>query len=87
MKAEYLLCFPRQQGFAAETPAVTAASAGSGRPAVVYRHSLDCLRRILREEGYRALYHGLSVNLIRGVSGAFLLVGYDEMKKMFNKHF
>ncbi len=49
----------------------------------LYSSSLDCLRKILRAEGYRGLFHGLSVNLVRGMSGAFLLVGYDEIKKVF----
>lgn len=47
-----------------------------------YRNSLDCLVKILREEGARGLFSGLSVNIVRGVSGALLLVGYDEMKKL-----
>lgn len=41
----------------------------------------DCLRNILRTEGWRGLFSGLSVNLVRGVSGALLLVCYDEAKK------
>ena len=40
---------------------------------------------ILREEGVRGLYHGLSVNLIRGIGGAILLVGYDEAKALLKK--
>lgn len=51
--------------------------------AAVYKNSWDCLQRILREEGVRGLYHGLSANLARGLSGALLLVGYDEIKKVF----
>ncbi len=51
--------------------------------AVVYSSSWDCFRRIVREEGARGLFHGLSMNLVRSVAGAFLLVGYDECKKVF----
>jgi hypothetical protein len=49
----------------------------------VYRSSWDCFRRIVREEGAKGLFHGLSVNLVRSVAGAILLVGYDEFKKIF----
>ena len=49
---------------------------------VPYRSGLDCARRIIREEGVRGLYAGLSVNLVRGFSGAILLVAYDEFKSI-----
>ena len=39
----------------------------------------------VREEGLRGLYSGLSANLIRGISGAVLLVGYDETKAIIAK--
>ncbi len=35
---------------------------------------------ILRSEGVKGFYRGLSANLMRGVGGAALLVTYDEMK-------
>ena len=35
----------------------------------------------MREEGVRGLFHGLTANLLRGMGGALLLVGYDEAKK------
>jgi solute carrier family 25 (mitochondrial adenine nucleotide translocator), member 4/5/6/31 len=47
---------------------------------VPYRNGWDCLRRILREEGVKGLYSGLSVNVVRSLSGAVLLVAYDEIK-------
>jgi solute carrier family 25 (adenine nucleotide translocator) protein 4/5/6/31 len=59
------------------TAAVDTAAAGS-KP--VYRSGWHALGKILREEGVRGLYSGLSANLIRGVSGAVLLVGYDELR-------
>jgi hypothetical protein len=45
----------------------------------------ECLRHLLRSEGVRGLYSGLGINLIRGVSGALLLVCYDEAKKITHK--
>lgn len=44
----------------------------------------ECLRHILHTEGWRGLFSGLSVNLVRGISGALLLVFYDEAKKSLN---
>ena len=52
---------------------------------LVYRSALHAFRRILKEEGLRGVYSGLSANLIRGVSGAVLLVGYDEVKTLINR--
>lgn len=48
--------------------------------AAKYRNGLHCVRTILREEGIRGLYCGLPANLVRGLSGSLLLVGYDEAK-------
>lgn len=49
---------------------------------VPYRNGWDCARRIIQEEGVRGLFSGLSVNLVRGFSGAVLLVAYDEFKRI-----
>lgn len=55
------------------------APAGQGR--LPYKGGWDCARRIVKEEGLRGLFVGLSVNLVRGFSGAVLLVAYDELKR------
>jgi len=57
---------------------------GSSEKTRRYKGAVDCVRQTLREEGVRGLFAGLSVNILRGVSGALLLVGYDEVKKVFN---
>jgi hypothetical protein len=51
-------------------------------PSRKYKNAFDCFAKILKEEGPRGFYSGLSVNIVRGVSGALLLVGYDEMQKI-----
>jgi len=48
---------------------------------IPYKNGFDCATRIIREEGVKGLFAGLSVNLVRGFTGAVLLVAYDEMKK------
>ncbi len=44
----------------------------------------DCLLKLLKQEGLQGLYKGLSFSLLRGFGGAILLVGYDELKELFN---
>jgi hypothetical protein len=48
---------------------------------VPYKSGWDCARRTIAEEGVRGLFVGLSVNLVRGFSGAVLLVAYDDLKR------
>jgi hypothetical protein len=50
----------------------------------LYKGAWDCLHQILKHEGPKALYHGLSANLFRGLGGALLLVGYDEAKSLIS---
>jgi len=60
----------------------TAGSQVQGTTMLLYRSGWDCFSRIVREEGVvRGLFAGLSVNLVRGLSGPVLLVGYDELKR------
>jgi len=47
---------------------------------VYYRSAMDCFTKIIALEGVKGLFSGLSANLLRGFSGAILLVGYDEIK-------
>lgn len=48
---------------------------------IPYKGGMDCVKRILAEEGIRGLFAGLSVNLVRSFSGAVLLVAYDDLKQ------
>ena len=47
----------------------------------MYRNSMECFRKILRDEGYRGFFRGLGVNLVRSVGAALVLVSYDEFKR------
>lgn len=55
--------------------------AHSAKVHIPYKNGLDCATRIIREEGVKGLFAGLSVNLVRGFTGAVLLVAYDDLKK------
>eukprot|EP01064_Diplonema_japonicum_P018430 TRINITY_DN27110_c0_g1_i1.p1 TRINITY_DN27110_c0_g1~~TRINITY_DN27110_c0_g1_i1.p1 ORF type:complete len:299 (+),score=59.41 TRINITY_DN27110_c0_g1_i1:62-958(+) len=51
-----------------------------GAKEVLYKNGRDCLRRILADEGPRALYHGATVNILRSTTSALVLVIYDSLR-------
>ena len=51
--------------------------------AVKYKNSLDCGTQIVRNEGFMALMKGASINILRSVAGAAVLIGYDAFKGIF----
>ena len=46
-----------------------------------YKGNLDCLKKIYRVEGVRALFRGAGYNAVRTVTSALALVAYGELKK------
>ncbi|NXS76729.1 ADT3 translocase, partial [Pandion haliaetus] len=56
----------------------------SGRKGADIMHSgtIDCWRKIARDEGGKAFFKGAWSNVLRGMGGAFVLVLYDEFKKV-----
>uniref|UniRef100_UPI00358F0BA1 ADP/ATP translocase 1 n=1 Tax=Myxine glutinosa TaxID=7769 RepID=UPI00358F0BA1 len=48
---------------------------------IMYSGTMDCWRKIARQEGGRAFFKGAWSNVLRGMGGAFVLVLYDEIKK------
>ncbi len=54
----------------------------SGGEEGTWMNGRECFRHIMRQEGWKGLFSGLSVNLVRGISGALLLVCYDEAKAL-----
>lgn len=48
---------------------------------IMYKGTIDCWRKILKDEGAKAFFKGAWSNVIRGMGGAFVLVLYDEIKK------
>lgn len=53
----------------------------SGRKDVLYKNTLDCAVKILKNEGPGAFFKGALSNVIRGTGGALVLTFYDEIKK------
>lgn len=56
----------------------------SGRKATekTYKNTWDCWIKIAKQEGFRGFYKGTLTNILRGFSGAMILVMYDEIKKI-----
>ena len=53
----------------------------------IYKGAMDCARTMVKNEGWKSLYYGLSVNIIRSVSSAMLLVCYDLIKERIDTSF
>ena len=49
-----------------------------------YKNSLDCLQQVLRQEGIRGLYKGLSASYLGSAETALHLVLYERLKTMLN---
>ena len=49
---------------------------------IMYTGTMDCWRKIARDEGGKAFFKGAWSNVLRGMGGAFVLVLYDELKKV-----
>jgi len=54
----------------------------SGSANRMYTGTMDCWAKIARNEGGSAFFKGAWSNVIRGAGGAFVLVIYDEVKKL-----
>lgn len=50
----------------------------------LYKGTMDCLYKIMREEGTSALFKGAGANALRTVGSAMVLVLYDEIKTMLS---
>jgi len=51
--------------------------------AVKYKSSIDCFLKIVKNEGFMALMKGTYANILRGVAGAFVLVGFEELVEIY----
>uniref|UniRef100_UPI00398F539A ADP/ATP translocase 1 n=1 Tax=Pristiophorus japonicus TaxID=55135 RepID=UPI00398F539A len=48
---------------------------------IMYSGTMDCWKKIFKDEGPKAFFKGAWSNVLRGMGGAFVLVLYDEIKK------
>ncbi|XP_051951465.1 ADP/ATP translocase 3-like [Xyrauchen texanus] len=49
---------------------------------IMYSGTIDCWMKIARDEGGNAFFKGAWSNVLRGIGRAFVLVLYDELKKI-----
>lgn len=54
--------------------------------AVQYRSFVHAFCEIIHLEGFRALYHGVTANMLLGVAGAGVLSGYDQLSRIVYRH-
>jgi solute carrier family 25 oxoglutarate transporter 11 len=53
-----------------------------------YRNVIDAVTRVMREEGFGALYAGLAPNILRGMAmNVGMMAAYDEAKSTMSKVF
>ena len=50
---------------------------------VKYKGSIDCATKILKNEGAMSFMKGCWANILRGVAGAGVLVGFDKLKDAY----
>jgi solute carrier family 25 (adenine nucleotide translocator) protein 4/5/6/31 len=53
----------------------------SGRKEIMYKNTLDCALKIVKNEGLSAMFKGALSNVFRGTGGALVLAIYDEIQK------
>jgi len=53
--------------------------------AVKYSSSWNCLTTVLKNEGAKSLFKGAGANILRGIAGALVLSGFDELKEFYIK--
>jgi len=49
----------------------------------VYKGSIDCFSKVLKNEGLKGMYKGMVPELFRGVGGSLVVVAYDRIKVVF----
>lgn len=57
----------------------------SGRKDILYKNTLDCAAKIIKNEGMGAMFKGALSNVFRGTGGALVLAIYDELNAFLKK--
>jgi len=53
----------------------------------MYSGTMDCWRKILKDEGMKGMFKGNATNVLRSIGCALVLVGYDECIAMLKANF
>jgi solute carrier family 25 (mitochondrial adenine nucleotide translocator), member 4/5/6/31 len=57
----------------------------SGSKVKLYKNSLDCTAKVLKNEGMRGIFGGSLSNAYRGIAGSLILVLFDDLKLLCQK--
>ncbi|MQL94389.1 hypothetical protein Taro_027044 [Colocasia esculenta] len=57
----------------------------SGQP-FKYTSALQAFKHIVRQEGFSALFRGVTANVLSGMAGAGVLAGYDQLQQFASSH-
>ncbi|KAH9610669.1 hypothetical protein KSS87_017867 [Heliosperma pusillum] len=57
----------------------------SGQP-IKYQNAIHAFREIVHNEGFSALFRGVTANILLGVAGAGVLAGYDQLQRIAYGH-
>lgn len=52
---------------------------------MMYKNTLDCWTKTLKQEGPSAFFKGAFSNILRGTGGALVLIFYDVAKELIEK--
>jgi solute carrier family 25 (adenine nucleotide translocator) protein 4/5/6/31 len=47
-----------------------------------YEGTLDCIRKVYKNEGITGFWKGAYTNAVRSIGSSFCLILYDELKKI-----
>jgi len=56
-----------------------------GAKELMYKGAIDCGQQTIKNEGFMSLFKGAGANILRGVAGAGVLAGFDELKAYYIK--
>ena len=52
----------------------------------IYNGTMDCIKKIYKDEGGKAFYNGCLTSFFKGISGALTLMLYDSYKSLSLKY-
>lgn len=56
-----------------------------GSKEMMYKSSMDCASKIMKAEGFKSFFKGAGANILRGIAGAGVLAGFDELSVLYVK--
>jgi len=59
----------------------------SGEGEKMYSGTIDCWKKIMRDEGMKGMFKGNATNVLRSIGCALVLVGYDECIALLKANF